>query len=276
MTLFTALQALLPQHLISRAIGVLAFMQHPAWLKTLLIKVFMWSYGISLDEAQVKDPAAFDHFNHFFTRALEADARPLATSRWVSPADGALSQRGNIESGAMIQAKGRWFNVQSLLAGTEEEAATFADGSFATVYLSPRDYHRIHMPIAGQLQWTRYVPGDLFAVNQSTTNGVNNLFARNERLVCYFSTEEGPIVLVLVGAIIVAGIETVWGGVESPAPKTIRDRGWEDGQGPACAAGDEIGRFFLGSTVVMLSDQQDVSWAVESGDPIKVNAPLAY
>ena len=276
MTLFTALQALLPQHLISRAIGVLAFMQHPVWLKTVLIKGFMWSYGISLDEAQIKDPAAFDHFNHFFTRALEADARPLATSRWVSPADGALSQRGDIESGAMIQAKGRWFNVQSLLAGTEEEAATFADGSFATVYLSPRDYHRIHMPIAGQLQWTRYVPGDLFAVNQSTTHGVNNLFARNERLVCYFSTEEGPVVLVLVGAIIVAGIETVWGGVESPAPKTIRDRVWEGGQGPAFIAGDEIGRFFLGSTVVMLSNQQDVSWAAKSGDPIKVNAALAY
>ena len=276
MTLFTAFQALLPQHLLSRAIGVLAFLQHPAWLKTLLIKGFMWSYGISLEEAQIKDPAAFDHFNHFFTRALEPDARPLAPSRWVSPADGALSQRGNIESGAMVQAKGRWFDTQSLLAGSEEEAAAFESGAFATVYLSPRDYHRVHMPVAGQLQWTRYVPGDLFAVNQSTANGVNNLFARNERLVCYFSTEEGPVVLVLVGAIIVAGIETVWGGIESPAPKAIRNQVWENGQGPTFAAGDEIGRFFLGSTVVMLSSQRDISWAVEAGAPIKVNAALAY
>lgn len=275
MTLFIGLQALLPQHLLSRAIGWLAFLQHPAWLKTLLIKAFMWSYGISLDEAQIKDPAAFDHFNHFFTRALEEGARPLAPSRWVSPADGALSQRGPIESGAIIQAKGRGYDVMELLAGANEEAAPFNNGSFATVYLSPRDYHRIHMPISGQLQWTRYVPGDLFAVNEATTAGVDKLFARNERLVCYFTTAEGPMVLVLVGAIIVAGIETVWGGVEDPAPGAIRERIWANNDGPVFSAGDELGRFFLGSTVVMLTTQPNLKWSIESGGAIKVNASLA-
>jgi len=274
MKFFAVLQSLLPQHHLSRAAGWLGHLQSPSWLKNALVKAFMSSYGVSLKDAEIERPEDYPHFNAFFTRALKSDARPLATSRWVMPADGELSQRGPITDGAMIQAKGRNYTASALLGGDSLAAQDFDNGSFATIYLSPKDYHRIHMPTNGTLRRTRYVPGDLFAVNKSTAQTVDQLFARNERLVCYFDTVDGPLVLVLVGAIIVAGIETVWGGVEAPAPATIRETHWSADDAPTFAAGDEVGRFFLGSTVILLTPQP-LTWAAEVGATVKVKAELA-
>lgn len=265
----------MPQHHLSRAIGWLAALENPAWLKNLLIKAFIAAYGISLEEAEFMRPEDYRNFNHFFTRALQEGARPQADSRYLQPADGVLSQRGSVDDGALVQAKGRWYSVQGLLAGSEDEAAAFDSGSFATVYLSPKDYHRVHLPISGTLRMTRYVPGDLFAVNNATTAGVDQLFARNERLVCVFDTADGQLAVVLVGAIIVAGIETVWGGVEAPNPKTIREQTWDADTAPTFPAGAEIGRFFLGSTVVMVSERGDLDWAADAGDTVKVLQALA-
>ena len=274
MKFFAVLQSLLPQHHLSRAAGWLGHLQSPSWLKNALVKAFMSSYGVSLKDAEIERPEDYPHFNAFFTRALKSDARPLATSRWVMPADGELSQRGPIADGAMIQAKGRNYTASALLGGDSLAAQDFDNGSFATIYLSPKDYHRIHMPTTGTLRRTRYVPGDLFAVNKSTAQTVDRLFARNERLVCYFDTVDGPLVLVLVGAIIVAGIETVWGGIEAPAPATIRETHWSADDAPTFAAGDEVGRFFLGSTVILLTPQP-LTWAAEVGATVKVKAELA-
>lgn len=272
---FIGLQTILPQHHISRLIGWLAQLEQPVWLKNLLISLFMQAYGISLDEAELPRAGDYRSFNHFFTRALNDGARPLAASRYVSPADGVLSQRGAVDSGQIIQAKGRWYDAQGLLAGDEREAAAFDNGSFATVYLSPRDYHRVHMPISGTLRKTRYVPGDLFAVNSATTHGIDQLFARNERLVCFFDTADGQMAVVLVGAMIVAGIETVWGGVESPNPGTIRERKFDDDNAPTLAVGAELGRFFLGSTVVVVTEKANLDWHMLAGENIQVNGPLA-
>jgi phosphatidylserine decarboxylase len=274
MKLFAALQALLPQHHLSRAAGWLGHLETPRWFKTMLIKAFMNSYNVSLADAEIENPDGYPHFNAFFTRALKDTARPLATNRFVMPADGELSQRGPIAEGLMIQAKGRYYTANSLLGGDSVAAKALENGSFATIYLSPRDYHRIHMPTTGTLRRTCYIPGDLFAVNKSTAQTVDQLFARNERLVCYFDTANGPLVLVLVGAIIVAGIETVWGGVEAPSPKAIRETVWNDDNAPTFAAGDEVGRFFLGSTVIILSSEQ-LNWAVEAGASVQVKAELA-
>lgn len=274
MKFFAVLQSLLPQHHLSRAAGWLGHLEGPGWLKTTLIKAFMSSYGISLKDAEIENPEDYPHFNAFFTRALKSDARPLANSRFVMPADGELSQRGPIDAGAMIQAKGRTYTATALLGGDALAAEAFNNGSFATIYLAPRDYHRIHMPTTGTLRRTRYVPGDLFAVNKTTARTVDQLFARNERLVCYFDTANGPLVLVLVGAIIVAGIETVWGGVEAPSPDTIRETCWNDDSAPTFAAGEEVGRFFLGSTVIVLTSEQ-LSWTAEAGAAVKVKTPLA-
>ncbi|MDA7583656.1 archaetidylserine decarboxylase [Luminiphilus sp.] len=274
MKFFAVLQSLLPQHHLSRAAGWLGHLQSPSWLKNALVKAFMSSYGVSLKDAAIERPEDYPHFNAFFTRELKSDARPLATSRWVMPADGELSQRGPITDGAMIQAKGRNYTASALLGGDSLAAQDFDNGSFATIYLSPKDYHRIHMPTTGTLRRTRYVPGDLFAVNKSTAQTVDQLFARNERLVCYFDTVDGPLALVLVGAIIVAGIETVWGGVEAPAPATIRETHWSADDAPTFAAGDEVGRFFLGSTVILLTPQP-LTWAAEVGATVKVKAELA-
>lgn len=274
MKFFAILQSLLPQHHLSRAAGWLGHLEGPSWLKTTLIKAFMNSYGISLKDAEIEKPEDYAHFNAFFTRALKTDARPLANSRFVMPADGELSQRGAIAEGAMIQAKGRHYTATALLGGDAVAAQAFQDGSFATIYLSPRDYHRIHMPTTGTLRRTCYVPGDLFAVNKSTAQTVDQLFARNERLVCHFDTADGPLAVVLVGAIIVAGIETVWGGVEAPSPDAMRETLWSDDHAPTFAAGDEIGRFFLGSTVIVMASSA-LNWAAEAGAAVRVKAELA-
>lgn len=270
-----SLQAIIPQHRLTRLVGWLAALERPRWLKNLMIRSFMGAYGIRLDEAKIQRPEDFPSFNAFFTRELAAGARPQACSRWLAPADGVLSQAGAIRDSELVQAKGRRFRIEELLACDAEAAAPFRAGSFATVYLSPRDYHRVHMPISGRLLATRYVPGDLFAVNTRTAAAVDRLYARNERLVCHFDTADGPLALVMVGAIIVAGIETVWGGREVPEPAGIRSRSWPEDSGPMIAAGDELGRFYLGSTVVLVSARGELDWLAQPGAAIRVRGALA-
>ncbi|MEQ6889838.1 archaetidylserine decarboxylase [Halomonas sp. CS7] len=246
--LFALIQYPLPHHLLSRLVGRLADCQQP-WLKNALIQAFIRQFKVDMDEAAEPEPTAYATFNDFFTRALEDDARPIGEGV-VSPADGTLSQFGPIEAGQLIQAKGHRFSAMELLGGDGEAARRYLGGSFATVYLSPSDYHRVHMPIGGTLTEMVYVPGRLFSVNAATTHHVPNLFARNERLVCHFDTEHGPMVMVLVGAMIVAAIETVWAGQITPLPRGGVQRIRFDTP-VRLAKGEEMGRFKLGSTVVM-------------------------
>lgn len=243
---FSLLQHPLPQHAISRLTGKFGRCENP-WVKNTLIKAFIKHFNVDMSQALEPDPTAYATFNHFFTRALKADARPLGEGI-LSPADGTLSQYGRLQAGQLVQAKGHTYSAQTLLGGDTALAEEFLGGSFATVYLSPRDYHRVHMPVTGTLREMIYVPGRLFSVNQATANYVPGLFARNERLVCIFDTEYGPMAMVLVGAMIVAAIETVWSGQVTPLagnPQRMRF-----GQPITLEKGAEMGRFMLGSTVV--------------------------
>jgi len=251
--LFILVQHIVPQHLLSRFAGWLAELEHPKGLKNWVIGWFIGHFRVDMSEAAESDHRQYANFNAFFTRALREGARPIAAAPVVSPADGVVSQCGAILDGRMLQAKGQYFSAIELLGGDPERAAEFADGSFVTIYLSPRDYHRVHMPLEGELLSTTYIPGDLFSVNAVTAEGVENLFARNERLVCYFDTPVGPVAMVLVGAMIVAGIETVWAG--QVAPPATRALSVDFRQPPAPVKldkGDEMGRFKLGSTVILL------------------------
>ncbi len=256
-SLFIVFQYLLPQQLLSRLVGLVA---ESKLLKKPFIKIFIRRYKVDLSQATIQDIDKFKNFNQFFTRELQPDARPLAADprAVVCPADGALSQIGNISNNELLQAKGRYYSCEDLLGGDKQMAELFREGSFATIYLSPRDYHRVHMPLDGALLKTVYIPGKLFSVNQLTTESVPNLFARNERLVCLFQTELGPMALVLVGAMIVAGIDTVWSGRVSPAvgKREIRYTDYANHQ-PAIELprGAEMGRFRLGSTAIVLFPQ---------------------
>jgi len=223
-------------------------------ITTAIIRDFIRRYGVNMAEAAQPDPAAYKSFNEFFTRALRDGARPLAQAGQVCPVDGAISQFGPIQGDQIFQAKGHHYSSRALVGGDAALAAKFDNGHFATIYLSPRDYHRIHMPCAGRLVRMVYVPGDLFSVNPTTARGVPGLFARNERVVCEFETAHGPFVLVLVGATIVGSMATVWHGVVNPQ-RTGELREWRYGpeQPPIeLAQGAEMGRFLLGSTVVLL------------------------
>jgi phosphatidylserine decarboxylase len=205
-----------------------------------------------MDEALNSDIASYASFNDFFTRALKPGARPVAKADLVCPVDGAISQFGPISGDQIFQAKGHRYSTTALVGGDAALAAQFKDGSFATLYLSPRDYHRIHMPCDGRLTQMIYVPGDLFSVNPTTARGVPGLFARNERVVCVFESAHGPFVLVLVGATIVGSMATVWHGVVNP-PRLPDVKTWHYAdQKVELKQGDEMGRFLLGSTVVML------------------------
>ena len=264
--LFILSQYLLPHHLLSRLIGCVAECRI-GWLKNRLIAWFAKQYRVDMSEAQVEDLRAYEHFNAFFTRALKAGARPLdeTPGAILCPADGAISQLGVIEHGRLFQAKGHSFSATELLGGDAERAAPFMGGDFATIYLSPRDYHRVHMPLAGTLREMVYVPGRLFSVNQTTAQNVPELFARNERVVCLFDTERGPMAMVLVGAMIVASIETVWAGLVTPPRRELkRFRYDEAARAPIhLEKGAEMGRFKLGSTVILLFGPQQVRWAQE-------------
>lgn len=221
-------------------------------LTTALIRWFVGKYKVNMTEAANPNIASYASFNEFFTRALRSGARPLADADFICPVDGAISQFGKIEQDQIFQAKGHNYSTTALVGGNAELAARFENGSFATLYLSPRDYHRIHMPCDGRLLRMIYVPGTLFSVNPTTARGVPGLFARNERVVCLFEGPSGPFVLTLVGATIVGSMQTVWHGVVNP-PRLDKVREWHyDKQYIQLKKGEEMGRFLLGSTVVML------------------------
>ena len=261
-TIFIFFQHIVPQHLLSRCTGWLAELRQPIWLKNWVIRQFISHFNVNMAEAAQPDPERYANFNDFFTRPLQDGARPIADADIVCPADGAISQMGAIHEGFLFQAKGHYFSSEALLGGDHERAALFADGQFATIYLSPKDYHRVHMPVAGRLTATSYIPGQLFSVNAVTAQNVDNLFARNERLVCYFDTEIGPMAMILVGAMVVAGIETVWSGqVAPPLRHPVLTDYLELPQPVELAKGEEMGRFMLGSTVILLFPKDSMTWA---------------
>ncbi len=259
-SLFVALQHMLPQHGLSRLLGYVANCQWPV-CKTPLIRLFARYYQVDMAEAASPSLEDYACFNDFFTRALRADARPIAAApdHLVCPVDGAISQFGRITEGRIIQAKGLTYSVQELLTD-DGLAKHFEHGQFATVYLSPKDYHRIHMPLAGTLTDMIYVPGRLFSVNQATAQHVPRLFARNERVVTVFDTPHGKMALVLVGAMIVAGIETVWAGHVAPNSRRVQHTNYSKSDTVGLHKGDEMGRFKLGSTVVVLCANPALQW----------------
>lgn len=249
-----ALQYVAPSHALSR---IVHWATRRRWrpFKDLLISRFLKHFQVDMAEAAQPDPFAYPSFNAFFTRALRDGARPVPAdpAAIVSPVDGTCSQAGAITHGRVFQAKGRDFSVVELLGGVPSVAAPFHDGSFATLYLAPRDYHRIHLPLAGTLRRMVHVPGRLFAVNPPAVRRVDRVFARNERVACVFETAAGPMALVMVGAFFVGSIETVWAGEVTP-PSARRPRHWcHDGEdAPRFARGAEVGRFNMGSTVIVL------------------------
>ncbi len=275
--LFATLQYITPQHALSRAAGWLAN-QRTDWVKNTFIEWFTKRYGVDMSEALEENPRAYENFNAFFTRALKPDARPVdnATDSVVCPADGAISQLGAIEDGRIFQAKGQMYTTQELLGGDEALAREFDGGQFATVYLSPKDYHRVHMPYSGTLRTTVAVPGDLFSVNNATANQVPRLFSRNERLVAIFDTDVGPMAVVLVGAMIVAGIETVWGGEVAPIKRRIQTQDFRPQAPIELDKGEEMGRFKLGSTAVILFGKDRVRWdeAYQAGSRTRMGERL--
>ena len=248
------LQYLLPKQALTHFAGWVASRER-GWVTTEIIRRFVARYRVNMDEALDSDISSYRSFNEFFTRALKPGVRPIAQAGLVCPVDGAISQFGPIAGDQLFQAKGHHYSTTALVGGDAALAAQYDDGSFATIYLSPRDYHRIHMPCAGRLTRMIYVPGDLFSVNPVTARGVPGLFARNERVVCVFESARGPFVLVLVGATIVGSMATVWHGVVNP-PRSKAVREWRypaAGQPEVMLKqGEEMGRFLLGSTVVML------------------------
>lgn len=253
--LFIRTQKLLPQHQLSRLVGKVAESEHPL-VKNLVIYTFKQKYGIDLTIAEAEEITKYPSFNAFFTRALKEGQRPIdpSSNHIVSPADGAISQLGTIENGEIFQAKGQSFSVEQLIADPVL-AAPFKAGDFATVYLSPKDYHRVHMPFSGTLTETLYVPGELYSVNQVTAENIPGLFARNERMVCLFDTELGRMAVVLVGAMIVAGIETVATGKAKPNGRIeIQQHQMQLNKG------DELGRFYLGSTAIVLFEKDKMKW----------------
>jgi phosphatidylserine decarboxylase len=248
--------AVLPQYLLpKRALTVLmgrGASRAGGATTTAVVRWFIRRYGVDMNEAADPDPAHYRTFNEFFTRALKPGVRPHAQADFLCPVDGAISQFGALEGNRLLQAKGHHYTAQALLGGDAALAAQFDGGHFATLYLSPKDYHRVHMPCSARLTRMVHVPGDLFSVNPVTARAVPGLFARNERVVCVFDAAFGPFVLALVGATIVGSMATVWHGVVNP-PRPGRLREWRYDDAPVLLQqGDEMGRFLLGSTVVML------------------------
>ena len=244
-------QYLIPKQALTALAGKLASKEAGS-LTTSVIRWFVGRYNVNMAEAANPDIASYKSFNEFFTRPLKNGARPQADAAFISPVDGAISQFGPIARDQIFQAKGHSYSTTALVGGDRELAKQFENGSFATLYLSPRDYHRIHMPCAGKLKRMIYVPGELFSVNPTTARGVAGLFARNERVVCVFESAFGPFVLTLVGATIVGSMATVWHGmINPPRPGVVREWRYNE-QNIVLKKGDEMGRFLLGSTVVML------------------------
>jgi phosphatidylserine decarboxylase len=275
---FALLQYVLPKHLLSRFIY--HFMRtRMRWLKNLTIAGFLRGYAINMQEAAETDPLSYPSFNAFFTRALARGARPVDGSEdgIISPVDGTVSQCGAIDGDAIIQAKGQHYSVRELLGGDSAAAARYRGGQFACIYLAPYDYHRMHMPVAGKVLQTLYIPGDLFSVNAATARTVPRLFSRNERVVCEFATKAGHHAFVMVGALFVGSIETVWNGEINPPPRPRKAvRSLPAGAGLELAKGAEIGRFNMGSTVVMLFEPGKISFhpAMVPGAVVRMGQPI--
>jgi phosphatidylserine decarboxylase len=277
--LFIFFQHILPHHTLSRLVGRIA---RSEWtpLRALFIHWFIRRYRVDMDEALNPNPGSYRNFNDFFTRALKPGARPLPTdpSLVLSPADGAINQCGLIDRGRLIQAKGRDFGLKELLGGDAARAEPFMGGSFVTVYLSPRDYHRVHMPVAGRLREMVFVPGKLYSVNQLTSESVPELFARNERVVCLFDTDLGPMAMVLVGAMIVASVNTVWAGDVCPSAGTLCVTPYGEETDPIIIGrGEEMGHFKLGSTVVVVFGPEAVNLmdGLAPGAAVRMGQPIA-
>ena len=263
---FIFLQSIVPQHLISRIIGGIAKSENP-WIKNVLIKMFIRCYAVNMSEAEVPAAEGYRSFNHFFARKLKPNQR-IILGNITSPCDGQVSQAGQIKSGRLLQVKGIDYQISSLLGG--ETLGNYTNGSFITIYLAPKDYHRVHAPIDCEIIQSRYVPGSLFSVNQVTTNHVEGLFTRNERLICEFKTRYGMVSLVLVGAMLVAGIKTVWRDA-TYAPHTYLE---EKSFGKSIfKQGEEIGYFELGSTVILTAEDH-IDWSLSPGDLVKLGQPL--
>ncbi len=253
-------QYLLPKQALTQLAGRVAGAKGGSYTTT-LIRWFVGKYGVNMNEAANGDITSYASFNDFFTRALREGARPLAKADFICPVDGTISQFGSIDDHQIFQAKGHKFTTAALVGGDAALAAQFQHGSFANLYLSPKDYHRLHMPCDGRLTRMIYVPGSLFSVNPTTARGIPNLFARNERVVCVFESEQhGAFVLVLVGATIVGSIATVWHGVVNPT-RAGELREWRyDDQQIVLKQGEEMGRFLLGSTIVMLFKKDTIAF----------------
>ncbi len=262
--LTTLPQYILPHHFLSKVMSKFTHSKIKVW-KNLMISQIIKVYGVNMSEAKEQDINNFASFNHFFTRELKVGVRPITTveNSIACPADGAVSQAGLIKQGEIFQAKGKSFTAIDLLGGDAEIAKPFENGSFTTIYLSPKDYHRLHMPIKGTLTEMIHIPGRLFSVNGATANSVPGLFARNERVACLFDTELGPMALVLVGAIFVSSIETTWHGVVTP-PSIESVRSWKyQDDAPVIDKGEEMGRFNMGSTIIVLFGKDKVAWENE-------------
>ncbi len=271
-------QYFIPKHLLSS--GMHWFMQvETPWIKNNTIKLLTKIYGINVSEAENEDLTSYRHFNDFFTRALKPEARPIdpTENAWVSPVDGVISQSSHINGNQIIQAKCHPYTVEALVGGDITYAKTFDNGEAAVIYLSPKDYHRIHIPDAGKLLSMTYVPGDLFAVNPATVRNVDGLFARNERLVIRFENERGSFCLIMVGAIFVGSMQTVWEGKITPEYQpTIQHWDYSDAN-LTFNKGDEVGRFNMGSTVVLLTPENQLPelGKIIAGTPIKMGEHLA-
>ena len=269
-------QYLLPKGALTNFAGRVAGAKGGA-MTTRLIRWFVGKYNVNMDEALNPDIASYPSFNEFFTRALRPGVRPLAEADFICPVDGRISQFGAIDDDQIFQAKGHKFTTTALVGGDATLAARFQHGSFANLYLSPRDYHRIHMPCDGKLTRMIYVPGELFSVNPTTARGIPGLFARNERVVCVFDTANGPFVMTLVGATIVGSMATVWHGVVNPSRVTQICEWKYDDQNIVLKKGDELGRFLLGSTVVMLFPKDALGFnpAWQPAGPVKLGEMMA-
>lgn len=269
-------QYVLPQHFLSRCMYRIARWRWMPW-KNFVIRTFILHYQVDMRIAEQSDPNSYASFNEFFTRSLLTSERPIDETALsiASPVDGSISQIGSIDKDAILQAKGKCFSLQALLANDTSAVEVFSSGSFATIYLSPRDYHRIHLPVNAELLKMTYVPGDLFSVNEATSESVDQLFARNERLICLFKTDFGLMAAILVGAIFVGGMETVWQGEITPArPRELRVWDYD----PASATrtgftkGEEMARFNMGSTVILLFEPGRINWSetLQAGSSVKM------
>ena len=260
-------QYLLPQHFLSRLMFRFARIEN-SWVKNNFTRWFIKQYQVNLSEAEIENIEDFISFNDFFTRAIKPGLRPISESDIISPVDGVVSQSGKVYNSQIVQAKGRKYSISALIA--DKPFKEIQNGSFATIYLSPKDYHRIHMPCDGVLISMKYIPGDLFSVNQNTVDNIDGVFARNERLVCLFETDFGVMVFVLVGAIFVGSMQTSWEGlITPPYSKAVKNYDYKDHQ-IKLLKGDELGRFNMGSTVIMLMPEGSPELNLEVGQALKM------